>query len=281
MRVLLTFLFLFFQVAISPAQDLKAKVYLYKMLDAISRVKTATYTLTLHERVPNKFRDSEFKVKLDVNPFKLYALSNHPNPGAEALLIDGKNNMKALINPNRFPYVNLCLSPQCNLLRKNHHYTFNEIGFSYIQKILTGYLRNDSVTFYKTLHFYENIAYAGQQYYMLEMDYPSYSFVDYTVKEGETLTTIADKLLVNDYKILISNPKLSYYDDVKPGQVIKVPNAFARKIVLYLDKTTMLPLIQTVYDEQGLFGRYEIHNFNLNPVFAPDEFTETYAGYHF
>jgi outer membrane lipoprotein-sorting protein len=281
MKRLLCFLFLFFLFHSGYCQDPKGKEYLLKMLDAIEKVNTAGYTLHMHERVGDKFRDSEFKVKLNVRPYKLYALSVYPHNGAEALLVAGANNQKILINPNRFPYLNLSLSPFSSILRKNHHYTLNDVGFSYIEKILKGYLKRDGDEFYKILRFYENIDFNSKQYYMLEMDYPVYSITNYTVKAGETISSIAEHLLVNDYKILSLNPQIEGYDGVKAGNVIQVPNAFARKIVLYLDKTTLLPMVQNVYDEKGLFGRYDIRDFILNPSFGPDEFTAGYNGYRF
>lgn len=268
-------------INLCKAQDQKARECLFKMLDAISHLTTARYNLFLHERIGSIYRDSEFEVKLSSKPFKLYALSKQPNPGAEALFIDGFNNQKILINPNRFPYINISLSISSSLLRKNHHYTMTDIGFSYIEKLLKGYIRHDSASFYKTLRFYPGIEYLGRTYLMLEMDYPNYSYVDYKVQADENITSIANKLLVNDYKILSLNPGISYYDDVKPGQMIKVPNAFARRIVLYIDKESFLPLVQSVYDEKGLFGRYEMRNFKLNPLFDPAEFTSKYKGYRF
>jgi hypothetical protein len=281
MKRLLWFTFLTFLFHAGHGQDPKGKEYLLKMMDAIERVNTASYTLLMHERVSDKFRDSEFKVKLHVKPYKLYALSIYPHNGAEALLVTGENNHKILINPNRFPYINISLSPQSSMLRKNHHYTLNDVGFAYIEKILKGYLKRDGDEFYKVLRFTENIEFNGKSYYMLEMDYPTYAVINYTVKEGEDISSIAEHILVNDSKILSLNPQIDGYDGVKAGDVIKVPNAFSRKIVLYLDKTNLLPMVQNVYDEKGLFGRYEIHDFILNPVYSQDEFSSGFKGYGF
>jgi len=281
MKRLLCLTFPFFFFLTGQSQDPKGKEYLLKMMDAIEKVNTASYTLHMHERVADKFRDSEFKVKINVKPYKLYAMSIYPHNGAEALLVTGENNHKILINPNRFPYINISLLPQSSILRKNHHYTMSDVGFSYIEKILKGYLKRDGDAFYKVLRFTENIDFNNRSYYMLEMDYPTYDIINYTVKEGETISTIAGHLLVNDYKILSLNPQVDGYDGVKAGDVIKVPNAFSRKIVLYLDKSNLLPMVQNVYDEKGLFGRYEIHEFILNPAFSQDEFTAGFNGYGF
>src|SRR3954468_17470899 len=103
MRLSLALVFFFIFRSTGFSQDAKGKEYLFKMLDAIATVKTASYDLFLHERIPVKFRDSEFHVKLNVKPFMLYALSIHPHDGAEALLHDG--DPKVLINPNSFPFI--------------------------------------------------------------------------------------------------------------------------------------------------------------------------------
>jgi len=80
---------------------------------------------------------------------------------------------------------------------------------------------------------------------------------------------------------LKKNKEIKNFGDVKPGQIIIIPNAYARKTVLYIDKNTYLPILQTMYDDIGLFEQYEFYNLQLNPKIAEEEFTKEYKGYHF
>jgi outer membrane lipoprotein-sorting protein len=81
--------------------------------------------------------------------------------------------------------------------------------------------------------------------------------------------------------IMQINQGIDSYDDIKAGQQIKVPNAYARKTVLYIDKETYLPIVQKMYDEKSLFAHYEFHNLQLNPAIRAEEFSRTYKEYNF
>jgi outer membrane lipoprotein-sorting protein len=52
-------------------------------------------------------------------------------------------------------------------------------------------------------------------------------------------------------------------------------------VELFLDKKTFLPHIQVVYDENGLFEQYEMYNVEINPYFAPDEFSTSNKNFGF
>jgi len=79
----------------------------------------------------------------------------------------------------------------------------------------------------------------------------------YIVKKGEDLVIIAEKTHVNEYMIFERNKNINSYTDVKPGETILVPERYARSIVLFIDKELRLPLIEMMYDDQGLYERYE------------------------
>ena len=52
--------------------------------------------------------------------------------------------------------------------------------------------------------------------------------------------------------ILERNPKAGGYYDVKAGQIISIPNAYAKLTLLLIDKETLLPLNNKVFDDKGL-----------------------------
>ena len=56
---------------------------------------------------------------------------------------------------------------------------------------------------------------------------------------------------------------------------------YAKKMILYIDKGYMLPLVIKVYDGKGLYEQYAYTKFILNPDFEDDEFTSEYKDYGF
>ncbi|MEI6817945.1 MAG: DUF1571 domain-containing protein [Bacteroidota bacterium] len=252
-----------------------------KMLDAINSVKTGKYILNKIERIDGKMYTTEMIVKYQSSPLKVYSYSINPDPGAEILFVKGNNNNNVLVHPNKFPYVNLNLSPFGSILRKNQHHTIYEMGFGYIGSILAHNILVKEKEFYTNLSFTGEVDWKGKKYYKLVVDNVNYGFEEYKVQSGETLYEIGKKLFINDYKILCLNKSLSNSDDLKPGQILKVPNTYARKIELYLDKNNYLPVVQVIYDENGLYAQYEFSSLIVNPDFSPEEFTAKYKDYKF
>ena len=277
------FCFLYFSTTYfsATAQPFTARVLFDKMLHSIDITKTCSYNLKLNERTKSGYRNCEYIIRLNVKPFKAYAYSVTPHPGAKALYIHGENDNKAYIHPNSFPYINLNLNPQSKMMRRNHLFTMNQLGFEYIGNILKGYFNRDSISFLKWMRLEKEIVYKGNNYYTMVLENNSFTYVNYTVQKGETISTIATKLLLNDNAILHLNSHVSSLDDVKPGQTIKVPTSFGKKIILYVDKSNFLPAIQEIYDDKGLMARIEMTSIVQNQKFQADEFTRTKKEYGF
>lgn len=251
-----------------------------KMLHAMQSAKTMTYTLELRERNDGQMVFNNYRVKLQAHPYKLYTYCYTPNAGAEAIYIQGKNHDKVLVNPNSFPYINLNLHAENKLLRKNHQYNILKMGFGYSHSVLNYYYNNNRSMMINCLKLEKEMYWDKKHCYQLVIDFAQFQWIDYTVKPKETIIEIADKKFLNDYMILKYN-NLKGYDDVKVGQVIKIPNVFCRKYVMYIDKITLLPLVQMVYDDKGLYSQIEFHNFRLNPVLTDYDFSEKNKEYGF
>ena len=275
MRLFLIFTSLLF-VKISFSQENKAKEILTKMLTASDNMKGAKYTLYKHERDKDKIEDSEIIVKLTVSPFKIYVYSVNPNVGAEVLFIKRENNGDALVNPNKFPYINLNMNPYNSLLRGNDHHTILDMGFSYITSVLKNYMATYKDDFYKLLYYEGEEEFDGKKFYKLRIENNKFAYTTYIVQNGENSTSIAKKLSVSEYMISALNS-----DEIKAGQKIKIPNSYAKKIILLIDEINFLPLVQAVYDDKGLFEKYDHKSFILNPKFDPEEFTPKYKDYKF
>jgi hypothetical protein len=153
------------------------------------------------------------------------------------------------------------------------------MGFGHLYNILRGYESKEHLVFFQKLH----LSKSGDDKadLILEIRNNAFGYMNYKVLKGETLTTIAEKFLLNDQMLLELNPECDYYDDVRPGQVISIPNSFGKRIIFHIDRKTGLPLKQIIYDDKGLFSKVEFTSFVLNPVFSEKEFTKDFPGYGF
>jgi hypothetical protein len=264
----------------SFSQD-SPKEEIYKMLSACDNLKSASFNLVSTERLKDgATNESEILVKLQRNPRKVYIYCIHPNPGAECLWRVGEINNLLLINPNGFPFFNLKLNSHNSLLRQGQHHTVEEVGFDYIAEIFRYTIREQGDKIFNLFSVTGTAEFNGRNCTVLQYENPEFGFENYTVKENETLTGIALANHVSDYMLLAVN-KLKGYTGVKAGQVIKVPVSYGKKIVLYLDEYNHLPLMQIIYDENGLYEKYEFKSFVLNPKFSDNDFSPDNDKYGF
>ena len=221
-RIVLIF-FLFFPGLFGFSQESKEKLVVGKMIAACKSMRTGTFILKATERLRDgELHESEMLVKQQTNPRKLYLYCIDPNPGAEALWRENTMEEKILINPNGFPYVNLKLSPYHSLLRKETHHTVHDLGFDYLMGLIDFYSLQLGGKFYNYLEILDTVTWEKRACIRLSFDYTDYKFLDYTVKIGETVTSISQQLHLNDFAILQINPTIESYDDVQPGQVIRL-----------------------------------------------------------
>ncbi|MFH1005096.1 MAG: DUF1571 domain-containing protein [Bacteroidota bacterium] len=248
------------------------------MLISIDNIKTMKFHLKAIERFNGKLIFSKAQVKMSRSPLKIYLYLNGP----EVLWIEDKNKDNAMVNPHGFPFINLNISSTNFLMRKNQHHIVKEVGYDYFREIIREAIKITDNNFDSYFKYQGEVEWEKHTCYFITIVYPDFKYEDYIVKKDETLVTIAHALHVNDYMLLeLNSSKVSYYDDVKTEQIIKVPNAYGSKIILYIDKELLLPLVIKVYDEKGLFEMYEYHNLLVNPKIADEEFTKDYKEYGF
>ena len=121
----------------------------------------------------------------------------------------------------------------------------------------------------------------GYHCYFLEYENKEYGYVDYVVKEKETVNSIASKNCVNDYLIRYNNDLLNDFGYLKKGKVIKIPNLYCKKAVIYIEEGLMLPVAISLYDDKGIFENYEYSELVINKPIREEEFTRGYKEYHF
>ncbi len=248
---------------------------------AMEECKTLRGKIERSERLEGEMEKARMFFKVQFYPYQVYIYNYYPDKGSEVLYKTGWNKNKAYIHPNKFPFVNVSLKPKGDMLLKDRHHTLFDVGFIYTLNVVQFLLGERGSEFDKYVSMEDNITFQGEPCYVVTIDYDEYGFDDYTVLEGEDLIAIDQKLRVPAFKILEINKGVKDYFDVKAGDVIKVPNIYAQKVVLFISKKNYLPIVQIVYDDEGLFEKYEYSDLTVNPKFDPKEFTPDWPDYEF
>ncbi|HTA83068.1 MAG TPA: DUF1571 domain-containing protein [Bacteroidia bacterium] len=247
-----------------------------RMFDSISRVKTMVYKLHSEERINEKLINENFTIKYNASPFEVY--NKNDDNGVEVLYKNSES--KALVNPNGFPYADLHLDPKGKLMRQNQHQILTRTGLSYFGNIIQKNLASDSYN--KNVHYQKDTVWEGKPCYKVEILFPDYKYINYTVKNnGETISGIAEKYLLSDYKIVALNKNLWYDDELKAGQTVVIPSKYAKRAVLIIRKDNYLPTSIEVYDDKGLFEKYSFTNMYINTRLPEIDFASTNSSYHF
>lgn len=276
----ISFCFCLFFSSLTFAQKapLSAKEIIFKMIKTIDELERLKYSLKIIERGKKGYNHYESSVKLSRKPRKIYLYIK----GIELLWVSGWNNNKAYVKPNSFPYVNLSLDPLGYLMRQDQHHTLNEMGVDYFGGLIEYMALKNGKRFdtYFKLDGEERIN--NRPCYKIIIDNKDFGYENYTVGDNESITSIARKLHISEYMILEVNPKFNdYFDILKKGQVIKVPNAYAKHVTLYIDQLYFLPISIKILDDKGLFEQYDYHFLQVNPKIDDTEFTKDFKDYKF
>lgn len=275
---LLVALLLMQLISYSQKAQLSCKEVVNKTLKSIKEVKGLKYHLKITERGKKGFNYYESAVKFNRNPRLIYLYIK----GIEVLWLQGKNDGRALVKPNSFPFFNLNLDPMGNLMRQDQHHTLNEMGYDYFAGVIQHTIDKlgDKFDDYFELDGEERIN--GRPCYKVNINNRDFTYVDYTIGEGESITSIARKFYVAEYMILEKNPKFKdYFDILKKGEVIKIPTWYCKTVVMYVDQLYFVPISIKVSDDRGLFEEYNYFYLQVNPKFEEGEFTRQYKDYKF
>jgi len=280
MRKLLVTISLFIATSLAltsfRTSSIETSTILSHMYDSIRNVKTLRISISAIERLGKTYASAASEIKLQMNPRRLYF--HNKEKKLEILYVQNTNNNKALVKPNHIPNINL--DPKGNMMRKNQHYSIHELGFEFIG-------RSIALTLSKDKEGLKNLVYKGKSKkfnyncYLLQYENPAYAYVEYTVGEKETASSIAAKLTVNDYLLKYKNDLLNDFGYLKKGKKILVPNLYCKKAILFIDEKLMLPVSVSLYDDQGLFESYEYPSMTINPIFTEEDFNKDNKAYGF
>lgn len=276
--VILPAICLFTALSFKGSGDLKPVHILHQMYDSIKTIKTLREKIKAIERVDQKFVTASSEIKLQTHPRKVYF---HNRDKKIEILFDAEiSQHKALVKVHSFPYLTLTLDPSGNMMRKNQHYSLNELGYDFIGKSVALTISKDKDGL-NNFTYHGKVIKNGYNCYFLEYENDRYAYTNYVVGEKESATYIAYKLCVNEYLLRYKNELFNDFAYLKKGTILKVPTLYCKKAVLYIDDRLLLPVALSLYDDVGLFESYEYTEIEINKPFKPGEFDKSYKEYGF
>ncbi|MEM7105105.1 MAG: DUF1571 domain-containing protein [Bacteroidota bacterium] len=256
-----------------------ARSIVNEMTTAIANTNTLSFTMEMEERINGKFVQSKVSVKLQVEPQKIYIYSWYPNKGAEILYTPSKSS-KALVNPNGFPFFNVSFSPFNAQMRKNKHHTILSMGFEMLGNMINEVVESGDIPFDEYFQYGGDVDHNGKSCYKIVLNDADFGYQPYALTQDETLYNLANRMQISEYLIKEKNG-ISGYGRVKKGTTLLLPTSYAKKTELYVDKSSMLPIVQIMHDEKGIFERYEYSEVLLNPEFNDQTFSKDNPDYGF
>jgi outer membrane lipoprotein-sorting protein len=263
----------------SNVQAQTAESVVNKMISALGAGKAYQYTMTQSERINGKMHDNKIMTKVQYSPKKVFIDNiEGANEGVQVLYVQGERDNKALINK----LFGVKLSPFNSLIRKNQHHTVLESGFGLLlSSIRDGKRRAESQNaFDQVFSLAGTVTFNGKSCYKLVLNDPTFTYVDYTIKSGESLYSIAIHKSLCE-QLIVDKNGFSGFGSGKEGDTIKIPSSYAKKTIMYIDKATYHPIYQEMHDDQGLFEKYAFYNLQVNPAFVAKDFSEDNSEYNF
>ncbi|MDP4207864.1 MAG: DUF1571 domain-containing protein [Bacteroidota bacterium] len=252
-----------------------------QMFSTVKSLKTLQFSFESKERLKKELHIERSSFKLSIHPFKVYIYQHFPKNGIECLYVSGKNNEKVKVRPNAFPWVNLNLDPEGELVLQGRHHSFFDSGFGYTVSLLEYLLNKYESQSSKVIECIGVEKYQGIECYHLVFNHPAYRMVTYVTQSDETPLSIAQKLHLNFYSILENNAQLKGIGTIKAGTRLIVPNDYASKMDMYVHKDKFYPVHLKIYDAKGLFEEYTFTQVVLNPTFKDIDFSDKNPAYKF
>jgi outer membrane lipoprotein-sorting protein len=261
--------------------QMDTRTLLNKMYAAIDGAKQYSYEMHSKERFGKKYLEKKMHFRINENPKKIYM--KDLESGVELLYAQGWNENKAYINPNGFPWTNVSFSIYNSRVRQDNHHIVTRAGFAFtgqLFRLIEAEIKKQGGDFNKIFSYKGETDWNGRKCYRLYIENKDYQIVNHTVDKAESLEAFALRKGVPEFKVMELN-NLGYGASLKVGQSIKIPNSYAKEVILLIDKENFLPIVQMLYDENDLYEKYEYHKLNLRPNFSSTEFTTQCASYGF
>ena len=244
-------------------------------------IKTLRYEMRKEERINGKMQVQVSFVKLNRNPYQVYMRQLSPKKGLEVLYNTEENDGKALVSPNGFPWITLKMDPESSTMRKNQHHTTKDAGFDLVIRILESLFEKYNSEIGRMLELEPDVIHDNRPCYQIVFTNDQFRYLDYQVKGGENILSIARKFNISAYLILEKNKSVDGYYDVSAGDKILIPNDYSPRMELLIDKTRHVPLSIKVFDEHGIFEYYRYSSVEINPPLSAEDFSGENDNYGF
>ncbi|MEN3041177.1 MAG: DUF1571 domain-containing protein [Bacteroidia bacterium] len=239
------------------------------------------YELKKYERIEDKLILEHMQFKLRRQPFAVYGYQLSPRKGVKVLFPSEPGGNRVLVKPNSFPYISITLDLYGDILLENQHQTIKAVGYDQFRQLLIAAREKYKGHLPHLVKYEGTLIWDGRKCYKLVLQPPAYRIQTYTVKNGDNLFSIAEKLHVNWYKIMELNSIKSPNATLKAGQVLQVPSDYGKVIRLIVDSERYIPLVIEVEDEKGLYERYEYYRVEVDPPFTSKDFSKDNPEYNF
>jgi hypothetical protein len=263
-RIAAFLLFAVLGTVILKAQQIEELIE--KTLTAMGNTKNISYHFLAQERFQGgKMIQIDVKIKVQASPLKVFADATKPQT-AKLSYVPAVSTKVAVRKG-----IKLHLDPHSSLLMKEQHHPLYKAGFGSVKAILeTNIKMREGEDLSKYVKILGTVTYDGKECWKVELNVPDYKIINHTVKADEkTVWVLGKKLALPEYRIKELN---DIGDELKPGQVIKIPNAYAKKTTLFIDKATYLPIYQKMEDDLGVYEIYEFRDLKLNVKFTDADF---------
>ncbi len=260
-----------------PIDTSNCQTLIQSMFDSIYALEYSEFEMISYERIDGVMEQNHASGIIQYTPRKAFlrAYNSENEISNEILYLEGANNNDALISPNGFPYFNLNLNPIGSLMRKGRHLTILDAGGRYLADMLKTSMVNSSA-----LYQFEEIT-VSPGITKLIINNLNYGFISHTLREEGSLREHCHTLGIPEYKVLEINQDIDNYDYLKPGQIIQIPNQYAKRLEITIRESDFVPMHIKIFDDEGLFSEYEYIYFNSNPVITTQTFSENNPAYTF
>ncbi|HDR04387.1 MAG TPA: DUF1571 domain-containing protein [Candidatus Marinimicrobia bacterium] len=243
-----------------------------EMIAQTKTVQSITYTTETKERINGEIIKRGGIFKMIVSPPKVYYERHFPEKGAIVIYDSLKLGRKIQVKPHTFPWVPLTLSMDDWLIRKSGHHTPDRAGFGYTVDILVSLLEKYNENLGTILRLGEMKIYDEKMCQVVHLENPYFQWQSYTVKENESIITIAKERKLSEYMIFERNKGLKNYEYLETGKIIRIPTDYAAAMDIWIDLKSKLPVKFTVYDDRGLFEEFGYKKIQINIPLTDNDF---------
>jgi hypothetical protein len=234
---------------------------------SIAGTRDYTATVTKQERMKGRegLRPKEVMQFKFARPFRVHIKFLAPNAGREMVFVTGWNDNKLKVRTGSFPDVVLNLNPRGKTAMQGNHHPVQDIGLENAVRITAKSVREALSRNEGSFTVSDAGTLDGQPVWKLTATLPQAVAETTTVRKGETLWHIADRVGQDMYLMLYLTPKYDSPDDAREGDQVLVPRYYGGRIEILFDKDIQLPISVSVWDWQGnLYETFSYTGLKLN-----------------